>query len=75
MIYMSKKSIEYDVNKYLENYVGQSGVELDRAVTAVIELKNDGIISEDLMKRLLKLLLSKHMHNEIVGELQADNWL
>lgn len=76
MIYMNKSyDGQHDIDHYLKNYVGQGGVELDRAVTALMELQSDSVISEELAKRLLKILLSKHLHNEIIGDIQADSWL
>jgi len=76
MDYMKKRNeTGLDLDKYLQQYVGTKGVEFDRAVTALSLLVDDDVITEEIAGRVLKIMLARHLQNEITSEIQANTWL
>src|SRR6266446_9618534 len=59
-----------ELYKLLKRYESPSEIELSKALDAIKQLKEDNQISEDLAKNLIKLLISKHIHNELANEMR-----
>lgn len=58
-----------ELYELLSQYEGTASVELNKALDATKSLLQEGYISEDLAKAIVKLLISKHIHDEMVRDL------
>lgn len=54
-----------EIFKLLSRYENPSDLELKKALDAIKQLVDDNEISEVLAKHLIKLLISKHIHDDI----------
>lgn len=65
---MNKK----EVYKLLQRYESPSALELKQALDAVKQLVEAGEMSETLAKNIMKLLISKHIHDELTGSVRVE---
>jgi transposase-like protein len=57
----------------LSSYETPSAMELNKALDAIKQLADDDEISEILAKQLIKLLVSRHIHDELSNNVRMAN--
>lgn len=61
-----------DIYKLLRRYEAPTKIELDKAVDAILDLKKRNEISDEIAKRLVRLLISKYISDEIRADIYSS---
>lgn len=70
---MNDRNLEKEFEKLVTQYQGIESNSLDKAIDAVLTLKEDGQITEELATKTIKIFLSRYVSHEIRKDIQNSD--